>query len=76
MSTNAAIPFSPTSVLQIKTTQQSVELGAVQFDARLTFGRNRQLENANLQPLVPNAKSVGIPEQNLDPVTLPIKEQE
>ena len=58
---NSSIPFSATSVLQIETTQQSVELAAIQFDARLTFGRHRQLENANLEPLVPNAKSVRRP---------------
>jgi hypothetical protein len=70
------VSFSPTSVFQVEPTQKSVELGIVKLDACLTFGRNGQLENANLEPLVPNSKTIHIPEQNLDPVPLPIKEQE
>jgi hypothetical protein len=74
-STNAAIPFSPTSVFQIETTQKLAELGTVKLDAPLTVSRHWQLENANLEPLVPNAKTVDVPEQNLEPVPLPTEEQ-
>jgi len=76
VSTNAAIPFSPTAVFQVEPTQKSVKLGTVKLDALLTFGRNWQLENAHLEPLVPNAKTVDVPEQNLEPVPFLIKEQE
>ena len=37
---DTVIPPSATSVFQIKAAQQSLELGAVQFDALLTFSRN------------------------------------
>jgi hypothetical protein len=53
-----------------------IELAAIQLDALITFSCHGQLESANLQSLVPNAKTVRVPEQDLDPVPLPIKEQE
>jgi hypothetical protein len=51
-------------------------LGTREFNALLTFGCNGQLKNAKLKPLVPNAKTVNVPEQNFDPVAPTIKEQE
>jgi hypothetical protein len=53
-----------------------MELATVELDALVTFSGHWKLENANLQSLVPNAKTIHVPEQNLDPVPLPIKEQE
>ena len=73
---NSSIPPSSSTVSQVQPTQQSVELGTVEFDALLAFGRDGHLKNANLKPLVPNAKTVDVPEQNLDPVTPAIEEQE
>jgi hypothetical protein len=60
-STNAAIPLPSPACFQIEPTQQSVELGTVEFDARLAFGRHGQLKNADLKPLVPNAKAIDVP---------------
>jgi hypothetical protein len=51
-------------------------LGTREFNALFTFGCNGQLKKAELKPLVPNAKTVNVPKQNLDPVALTIKEQE
>jgi hypothetical protein len=53
-----------------------IELAAIQLDTLVTFSGHRQLKSANFQSLVPNTKTVHIPEQNLDPVSLAIKEQE
>jgi hypothetical protein len=53
-----------------------MELAAIQLDAWVTFRGHRQLKSANFQSLVPNAKAVHIPEQNLDPISLSIKKQE
>ncbi len=47
---------------------------AEQVDTTICDGG--QLKNADLKPLVPDTKSVDVPEQNLDPITLTIKEQE
>jgi hypothetical protein len=53
-----------------------IELAAIQLDALVTFSGHRQLKSANFQSLVPDTKTVHVPEQNLDPVSLAIKEQE
>jgi hypothetical protein len=50
-------------------------LAASQFNALLTFCGNRQLKDASFKPLVPNAKTIGVPKQNLDPVTRTVEEQ-
>src|SRR5882757_2294791 len=42
----------------------------------ITFRGHRQLKSANLQSLIPDAKTIHVPEQDLDPVTLAIEEQE
>jgi len=60
-SANAAIPLPSPAGPQIEPTQQSVELGTVEFDALLAFGRHGQLKNADLKPLVPNAKAIDVP---------------
>jgi hypothetical protein len=49
-STNATITSPATPIFQVEPAQQSVELGAVQFDALLTFLSHR-LRNSLLQPL-------------------------
>ena len=67
---------SATTVFQVQSTQQSVELRTREFNALLTFGGNGQLKNAKLKSLVPNTESVSVPEQNLDPVALTIEKQE
>jgi hypothetical protein len=53
-----------------------MELATIQLDALIPLSGHWQLKSANFQSLVPNAKTVHIPEQNLDPVSLAIKEQE
>jgi hypothetical protein len=51
-------------------------LGTVEFDALLTFSRHGQLKHANFKSLIPNAKAVDVPEQNLHPIAPTIEEQE
>jgi hypothetical protein len=50
-------------------------LAASQFNALLPFSGDWQLKDANFKPLVPNAKTIGVPKQNLDPVSRTIEEQ-
>ncbi len=75
-SNNPTITSSATPVRQVEPAQQSIELGTVKFDALLTFRRHGQLKHAHFKALIPNAKTVDIPEQDLDPVSPAIKEQE
>jgi hypothetical protein len=70
------VPSPTASVSQVQSIEQLIELAAIQLDALVTFRGHRQLKGANFQPLVPDTKTVRIPEQNLDPVSLAIKEQE
>jgi hypothetical protein len=51
-------------------------LAVVQLNAFLTLGGREELKRASLQPLVPNAESIPIPEQDLEPVAIAIQEQE
>jgi hypothetical protein len=74
--TDSSVPSPSASVSQVQSIQQLIELAAIQLDALVTFSGHRQLKSANFQSLVPNTKTVHIPEQNLDPVSLAIKEQE
>jgi hypothetical protein len=74
--TDASVPPpSSATVLQIQSTEHPVELAASQFNALLAFSGYWQLKDANFKPLVPNAKTISVPKQNLDPVTLTIEEQ-
>ena len=76
-STDAAISSQPaTTVSQVKTTEDLRQLDIVQLDALLLVGSFRKLKRARLQPFVPNAKTVLIPEQDLDPVPITVEEQE
>jgi hypothetical protein len=52
-----------------------IELAASELEALITCSRHRQLKNSNLEALVPDAKAICVPVQNLDPVPLPIEEQ-
>ena len=52
------------------------ELGRVQFDALFVAGNGWQLKRAGFQSLVPDAKTVAIPEQDLDPIALTVQKQE
>jgi hypothetical protein len=52
------------------------QLGRVQFDALLVAGNGWQLKRAGFQSLVPDAKPVAIPEQDLDPIALTVQKQE
>ena len=52
------------------------QLGRVQFDALLMVGNGWQLKRAGFQSLVPDAKPVAIPEQDLDPIAVTIQKQE
>jgi hypothetical protein len=69
-----SLPSAPGS--QIDATQQVAQLGRVQFDPWRSAGSRGQLKRARLQSLVPNAKPVAIPEQDLDPIALTIQKQE
>jgi hypothetical protein len=51
-------------------------LAVVQLNAFLTLGGRQELKRASLQPLVPNAESIPIPEQDLKPIAIAIQEQE
>jgi hypothetical protein len=53
-----------------------MELAAIQLDALVTFCGHRQLKNAHFESLIPNAKTVHVPKQNLDSISLSIKKQE
>jgi hypothetical protein len=76
-STGPAIPSSTaTTVSQVKTAQDPRQLRIVEFDALRFTGSLRKLKRAGLQPFVPNAKTVLIPEQDLDPVPIAVEEQE
>jgi hypothetical protein len=76
-STGAAIPSpTATSISQVKTAQDLRQLRIVEFDALLFAGSLRNLKCSGLQPFVPNAKPVLIPEQDLDPVPIAVEEQE
>jgi hypothetical protein len=73
---NATVPPSPPSRPQIETAEQLDQLGIVQLNAFLVIGGRQQLERASLQSLVPNAKSIAVPEQDLHSVATAIHEQE
>jgi hypothetical protein len=74
--TNSTIPTTPASRLQIDAAQQPGQLGIVQLDALLVVCGRKKLKRASLQPLVPNAKPIAIPKQDLDPIAIAIHEQE
>jgi hypothetical protein len=77
LSTDAAITSqAATTISQVKTTEDLRQLDIVQLDALLVASSFRKLKHANFQPLVPNAKTVLIPEQDLHPVPLAVEEQE
>jgi hypothetical protein len=67
-STHTMIPPPLATRFQIKS--------AKQLNAFLAVGGCQDLERASLQPLVPDAKSIAIPKQDLDPVAIAIHEQE
>jgi hypothetical protein len=75
LSNSSVPPPSSATVLQIQSTEHSIELAASQFNALFSFVGNWQLKDANFKSLVPNTKTVGVPKQNLDPVTRTIEEQ-
>jgi hypothetical protein len=60
--TDSSVSSPATSVSQIQSCQQLTELAAIELDALVTFCGHWQLENADLKSLVPNAKTVHIPE--------------
>jgi hypothetical protein len=67
---------SPTSAIsQIDATQDLRQLGIVQLNALLFTGCLREFKRASLQPFVPNAKTVLIPEQDLDSTAIAADEQ-
>jgi hypothetical protein len=72
----APIPLPSAPRPQINAAQQLSQLGRVQFDALLRAGCGWQLKRASLQSLVPNAKPVAIPKQDLDPIALTVQKQE
>jgi hypothetical protein len=51
-------------------------LRIVKLDAFTVVCGYQELERAPLEPLVPNAKSIAIPEQDLHPIAIAIHEQE
>src|SRR6185437_7369671 len=63
------IARQPPQLGQIDAVQQHRQLARPQFQRRLTGLDPRQLENARLQPLVPERESVPLPNQDLQPVT-------
>src|ERR1700674_3798395 len=70
----STIPSPPaTPAAQIEAAQQSRQLFVVELHARLATGRH--FKDTALKSLVPNAKPVAIPEQDLDPVAVTIDEQ-
>jgi hypothetical protein len=75
-STDAAIPPPPASRPQVEPAQHLDQLGIVQLNAFFTLGGRQELKRASLQPLVPNAESIPIPKQDLEPIALAIQEQE
>jgi hypothetical protein len=75
-STNTMIPPPLTARLQIKSAKQLHQLRIIKLNAFLAVGARQQLERASLQSLIPNAKPIEIPKQNLDPVAVAIHEQE
>ena len=60
---------------QIKAAEDSGELPVDQFDALLLTGGIRELKRPGLQPLVPDAEAILIPEQDLDPIAVAVEEQ-
>jgi hypothetical protein len=69
----SAIPSPPAApASQVEAAQPSRQLLIVEFNALLAAGRH--FKDAALKSLVPNAKSVAIPEQDLDPVAVTIDE--
>jgi hypothetical protein len=71
---DAAIPsLTSAPAAQIEAAQQSRQLFIVELYARLLGGRH--FKDAFLKSLVPDAKPVAIPVQDLDPVTVTIDEQ-
>jgi len=60
---------------QIKSAQQADQLSIGEFHA-LPVGGRQQLERTSLQTLVENAKTVLVPKQELQTITLPVHEQE
>jgi hypothetical protein len=70
----ATIPAMTTApAAQIEAAQQSRQLFVVKLHARWAAGR--QFKEATLKSLVPNAKPVAIPVQDLDPIAVAIDEQ-
>src|SRR3954469_24956409 len=66
-------PLTSAPAAQIKAAQQSRQLAVVEFHAHLVTGRH--FKDAFLKSLVPDAKPVAIPEQDLDPVLVTVDEQ-
>jgi hypothetical protein len=76
-STGAAIPSpTATTVSQVNTAQDLRQLRIVEFNALLLTGNFRKLKRTCFQPFVPNAETVLIPEQDLDPVPIAVEKQE
>jgi len=65
-----------TAVSQVQAAEDLCQLRIVQFDALLFTRGVRELKRTCLQPLVPNAESVLIPKQDLDPIPIAVEEQE
>jgi len=76
LSTDAAIPPPPASRPQVEPAQHPDQLGIVQLNAFFTLGGRQELKRASLQALVPNAESIPIPKQDLEPIALAIQEGE
>jgi hypothetical protein len=75
-STGTVIPSPTASRPQVEPAEQLDQLGIVQLNAFLIIGGRQELKRALLQPLVPNAESIPIPEQDLEPIAIAIEKQE
>src|SRR5262249_50510817 len=66
------VPLRPLDALPIDAVQQHGQFGGAHGDAGLAFGRRREAENSDLQTLINNHVSIGVPVKQLDSVATAI----
>jgi hypothetical protein len=75
-SARATVALPPASTPKIDATEQPDQLRILEFDTLYAVAGLGHLKGSRFQPLIPNAKPITIPEQDLDPVATTVDEQE
>src|SRR5947209_8605053 len=81
-SASAGVPLAPPGCGQVNTRKEQSQLGHRELDpgrARNQVGPAfgiKMLKGAGLEPLVPDGQAVVIPEEDLDPISAAVEEEE